>query len=235
MDNVSALANPRASGVPSSNLAGAPRTPSSAELSGTELNQDAFLLLMTTQLQNQDPISPMDNDAFLGQLAQFSTVSGIEQMNASLERLVDGSANAQLTDASSMLGRSVLVPGTTARADESGAVRAVATLSAPSEGVTITFTDPITSEVLDIQDVGPRPAGPLDIAWAGLAPDAAPDTGSTGRDVRINVQAGPGVEVDTSVYARIDAVTLGASGLGGLLFSVEDYGLVSELEISSIR
>lgn len=52
------------------------------------LGRDAFLRLLTTQLQNQDPLSPMENEAFVAQLAQFSSVEGIKGMQASLETMV---------------------------------------------------------------------------------------------------------------------------------------------------
>ena len=53
------------------------------------LGQSDFLKLMTTQLQNQDPFAPMDNGDFIAQMAQFSTVTGIEEVNGSLKRLVE--------------------------------------------------------------------------------------------------------------------------------------------------
>lgn len=59
------------------------------------LGQQEFLTLLTTQLRNQDPLSPMDNEAFVAQLAQFATVSGITEMNGSLAALNAGQARAQ--------------------------------------------------------------------------------------------------------------------------------------------
>ena len=59
----------------------------SSDKKRTELGQDAFLKLMTAQMKNQDPFKPMESGEFLGQIAQFSTVSGIQQMNQSLSGL----------------------------------------------------------------------------------------------------------------------------------------------------
>ncbi|MEM8576947.1 MAG: flagellar hook capping FlgD N-terminal domain-containing protein [Pseudomonadota bacterium] len=216
--------------TPAANPIQTPATPSAAP-NASDLGQDDFLLLMTTQLQNQDPFSPMDNDAFLGQLAQFSTVSGIEQMNATLASMAGDTGSSRLTDAASMLGRSILVPGTTARPDDTGAITGLANLSAASDGVTVTYTDPVTSDVLHVQDLGPRPAGSLDLSWTE-APFGIADTRG---EVRINVQAGPDVEVDTYIYARVEGITLGGAGAGGLIFEIEDYGMLSELEVAAIR
>lgn len=74
-----------------------------------QLNQDAFLTLMTTQLRNQNPTEPMDNGQFLGQMAQFSTVSGIQDLNTSIKSLLDNSIQSQILQASSIVGKDVLV------------------------------------------------------------------------------------------------------------------------------
>jgi len=71
------------------------------------LGQDDFLTLLTTQLKNQDPLSPMDNEAFVAQLAQFSTVSGITEMNKSLSTLAQLANSDSRNAAPQWLGRSV--------------------------------------------------------------------------------------------------------------------------------
>ena len=85
-----------------------------------ELGQDEFLKLMTTQLQNQDPFAPMDNGDFIAQMAQFSSVSGINQLNDTMGAMAGQIEQFRIATASSMMGHSVLVPGDTARADENG-------------------------------------------------------------------------------------------------------------------
>ena len=74
------------------------------------LGQSDFLKLMTTQLQNQDPFAPMDNGDFIAQMAQFSTVTGIQEINNSITRLVEEFDQARIATASNLLGHSVLVP-----------------------------------------------------------------------------------------------------------------------------
>lgn len=71
------------------------------------LGQDDFLQLLTTQLKNQDPLSPMDNEAFVAQLAQFSTVSGITEMNKSLSTLAQLAGSDSRAAAPGWLGREV--------------------------------------------------------------------------------------------------------------------------------
>ena len=72
--------------------------------SSDKLGQTDFLKLMTTQLQNQDPFAPMDNGDFIAQMAQFSTVTGIEEMNTSIGKLVEEFDQARIATASNLLG-----------------------------------------------------------------------------------------------------------------------------------
>lgn len=64
-----------------------------------DLGRDAFLTLLTTQLTNQSPLDPMDNEAFVAQLAQFSSVEGIKGMQTSLEDMVSGMRQDQMMSA----------------------------------------------------------------------------------------------------------------------------------------
>jgi flagellar basal-body rod modification protein FlgD len=95
-----------------------------------DLGQEDFLRLLTTQLTAQDPLSPMDNNAFVAQLAQFSTVSGVTEMNAGVRRLAtllsDLVAGGSRHAAPGWLGRTVLGPD--------GATATVAAVSFAADG-----------------------------------------------------------------------------------------------------
>src|SRR5690606_28749618 len=73
--------------------------------------EQRFLKLLVTQLNNQDPLNPLDNAQLTSQLAQMSTVSGIEKLNAALESLIAQSGAGQVLQAAALIGRDVLVPG----------------------------------------------------------------------------------------------------------------------------
>ena len=72
--------------------------------------QDRFLKLLVTQLQNQDPLNPMDNAAVTSQMAQLSTVNGIDQLNSTVQALSASMATSQSLQATSMIGHAALVP-----------------------------------------------------------------------------------------------------------------------------
>lgn len=114
---------------------------------GTEsLGQQDFLTLLVTQLRNQDPLNPMDNEAFVAQLAQFSTVSGITEMNASLKSLAAGSSGGSRADAPQWIGRSVASAAGTA-----GIVRSV-TIAADGS-LRLTLDDGSSLALADVASV----------------------------------------------------------------------------------
>lgn len=93
-------------GIPGLEAARAP----DASVGPRQLGQADFLLLLTTQLKSQDPLSPMDNSQFVAQLAQFSTVSGVTEMNGGINRLASILMSEGRNTAPAWLGRMVTGP-----------------------------------------------------------------------------------------------------------------------------
>jgi flagellar basal-body rod modification protein FlgD len=77
----------------------------------SELNQDDFLTLMITQLKNQDPFKPMDPAQYVGQLAQFSSVSGLADINKNISALTSSLRGNQVLDGAALIGRTVIAEG----------------------------------------------------------------------------------------------------------------------------
>lgn len=149
----------------------ASKTSSSSGISEVE---NRFLKLLTTQLQNQDPLNPMDNAELTSQVAQISTVSGIEKLNATLEALLGESQDSQTTLAASLLGKAVMVPGsalqlsTTTASDGTSSHAAVGAfeLETTAKNVTVTITDSNGIAVRTLS-LGALDAGLHDFAWDG--------------------------------------------------------------------
>ena len=112
----------------------------SAAMGGQALDQRAFLRLMTTQLTTQDPFNPVDNTEMVAQMAQFSQVAGIAEMNQSLKGLVNSLAG-RFSDASAWIGRSMLTSSEVATPLTDGAYAGELSLPAAADNVTISFQD----------------------------------------------------------------------------------------------
>src|SRR6056300_492021 len=133
--------------------------------SSDSLGQSDFLKLMTTQLQNQDPFAPMDNGDFIAQMAQFSTVTGISEINNSIGKLVEEFDQARIATASNLLGHSVLVPGDTGQPDEHGELHGVLDLPEGTISTELRYLDADTGSEIHFEDLGPRPAGLVGFSW----------------------------------------------------------------------
>jgi len=168
-----------------------------ASVSGNQLDQAAFLRLMTAQLKMQDPFEPLDSNAMVGQMAQFSTVAGIEEMNGSLRKLTDSS---RIGDASSWLGRNVLLPGNMAVPNAMDQYAGEFTLNAAASDLSIDFLNE-NGEIVQAIELGQQAAGPIAFEWDALDGDGDP-LGLGALKIRVNGGAISGL----SSWTTIDAV-----------------------------
>jgi flagellar basal-body rod modification protein FlgD len=194
------------------------------------LGQQDFLTLMTAQLQNQDPFAPMENGEFLAQMAQFSTVAGLDRVNTTLSDIGSQIGGNRIATASSLLGQQVLVPGTLARPDASGGVHGVADLPEAASAVTVIYSDAKTGVELHRQDMGAQPAGLMGFDWDGMPPEIVAARGA----VRVAIEVDGDTPAEPFVYARVVGVQMPEGGQD-MTLRVEDYGLRSSLEITDIR
>ena len=140
---------------------------SSAPVSSAEdLGEDAFLRLLVTQMQYQDPLDPQENEQFVAQLAQFSQLEQLTDANSSLETLylaISSMNNASMTQ---LLGRDVVAYGDTFTYDGSGEETLHYDASSDVSSATLTVTNENGSVVWS-QELGSLEAGEGQIAWDG--------------------------------------------------------------------
>lgn len=195
-----------------------------------ELGQTEFLELMTAQLKFQDPLSPMENGDFLAQMAQFGTVSGINELNTAFSGMSAAFQSNQALQASTMVGRDVLVPGDQARLADEGSLTAAIDLEQPVSQVIVNVTNS-SGQLVHRIDLGRQQAGLLNVEWNGMNGDG--DRVSSGLyTVSAEVHQGDNVtagEMFTTV--QVESVTLGQSGQD-LTLTVSDLG---DIDMSQIR
>lgn len=183
--------------------------------------QDRFLKLLVTQMKNQDPLNPLDNAQVTSQIAQISTVSGIDKLNASINGMSSSMLAAQSLQASSMIGRGVLAEGNQMELTEAGAIAGLE-LSAPADKVVVTILGPAGQTVESI-DLGARDAGLSTFAWDGQPEGSAQlPAGSYRFKVDAFNENGTKVTAATLGYGRVnsvsidDGVTLNTTSLGAV-------------------
>lgn len=187
-----------------------------------ELGQTAFLELMITQLNNQDPLSPQENTEFIAQLAQFSSVEGLERLNKNFSSFSNSFMSNQALQASSLVGRSVTVPAESARLTHGGIVSGSVDLAAATGDMRINVYDSKGAMVANIP-VGGMPAGEVSFRWDGQYMEVNGEllNWSAGEEplpvgeYRFEVYAtqdGKSEQLKTALSANVNSVTLGPDG-----------------------
>lgn len=194
--------------------------------------QNSFLTLLVAQLKNQDPTNPMQNNELTTQLAQINTVSGIEKLNTTLGSISGQIDNSQSLQASNLIGRGVMIPGTNVLAGSKDGVVTTTPfgveLEQAADKVTATITDSNGVAVRTIE-IGGLTAGVHAFTWDGSleAGGHAPDGAYT---VTITATNGGASVVATPLsYAIVNGVTKGSDG------SKLDLGLAGTTTLDQVR
>lgn len=148
--------------------------PKSASKAAKE-QEDRFLTLLVTQMKNQDPLNPMDNAQLTTQLAQISTVTGIDQVNQTMKSVLEQIKSLESLQATSMDGRDVLIASDRLELKDGTALGAFE-LSEPADSVLVTIRDAAGAIVREVQ-LGRAEAGMHTFDW-----DAASASGARAAD-----------------------------------------------------
>ena len=219
------------------------------EPTNNELGQSAFLELMITQLENQDPLSPQENGEFISQLAQFSSVEGIDRLNTSFDSFSANFLSNQALQASSLVGRSVTVPSDTAILDQLGIVSGSFDLPASTLDMSINiYTE--AGELAQTIPLGLQTAGEKVMRWDGLnveingeivdwtegiPEEDLPEPLPPGK-YRFEVNAmvdGENTQLETALSANVNSVTMGADG--NISLNLAGLGSVSLDEVKQFN
>ncbi|GGC96394.1 flagellar hook assembly protein FlgD [Vreelandella lutescens] len=201
--------------------------------------RESFLTLLITQLQNQDPLNPMENAEMTSQLAQINTVSGIEELNTTLKGITQQMDAAQTLQAAGLIDKAVLVPGNNVMVSVDPENGSYATpfgieLDSPAEKVEVTVTSQ-AGEVVYTNNLGRVAAGVESFSWGGIT--------NGGESVpagayRVNFKAtdseGELLEARPLNYALVQGVTPGTGGSDVRLDLGAIFGQVSIDQVKQI-
>jgi flagellar basal-body rod modification protein FlgD len=187
---------------------------------------ERFLKLLVTQLQNQDPMNPVDNAQMTSQMAQISTVSGIEKLNLTVEKLNGQFVQMQAVQGAGLVGKDVLVPGDKLSVVD-GTPQATFELGTAASRVKVEVLSP-AGRLVDTINLATMPAGRHDVAWT--AGQDLPDADA----YRFRVTATTGsTTLDTTslMRDRVDAVNTGGTSL---TVELERSGRVAYNQITAL-
>ncbi|MBA3058162.1 MAG: flagellar hook assembly protein FlgD [Gammaproteobacteria bacterium] len=197
----------------------------STATSEADVSQDRFLKLLVAQLNNQDPMNPMDNAQMTSQMAQINTVTGIQQVNETLKSMAQQFTSLQVLQGASMVGHGVLVESNTLT--RSGGVASGAVdLDGKADSVKVEILSP-GGQLLDTLNLGALAAGRHSFDW-----NASSYQGSGEPSYKVTATLG-GQPIGTTALAR-DTVTSVGSDNGAMSLQLQGRSAVAYSSIKAI-
>jgi len=186
---------------------GSTTSASSSIPANESINQTQFLQLISTQMQNQDPLNPTDPTQFLSEVEGLSEVSSLQSLQTSIGSLTSSLQSAQMLSGTSLLGRSVLAAGSTATIAAGGSVSGAATAPSGAGSLTVSVTN-AAGALIDSFNVAPASSGYTNFTWNGTTTSgAAAPAGQYTLSVNATVGAS-NQAVSPLLYSQVQSVTI---------------------------
>lgn len=181
--------------------------------SNTTLTQNDFFRLMTTQLESQDPLNPMNSDQYAAELAQFSTANGVQQLQTTVSGIGQQISSATGVQASNLVGHNVAVSGNLLAFGGSGSAPGMFNLSSAAANVQVAVTDSTGAQVATI-NLGPMSAGMQNFTWNGS--ETGGGTATAGNyTYQVNAIDTKGNTITAAPYAIVPVAGVTLSGQNG--------------------
>ncbi|GGB50240.1 flagellar hook assembly protein FlgD [Shewanella inventionis] len=181
------------------------------------LKQEDFFALLSQQLSMQDPFEPVDNDQMIAQMASFSTVDGISNLNEEILNLNTVMSSSQALQASGLVGRKVLIPSDTgAISAESSSMNGVISTPSAIDTISVSVQD-ATGQVIKTFTVDGSAGGNIDVSWDGLDKDGLPVEEGLYSIKASGKVDGESQDLAVSTYAHVSSVSLGTTATGAIL------------------
>jgi flagellar basal-body rod modification protein FlgD len=205
-----------------------------------EADTNKFMTLLVTQLKNQDPMNPLDNAQITSQLAQLSTVTGVNKLNTTLDSLKASYQSSESLQAANMIGHGVLVEGDFVNLQGGKSILGV-DLASAADKVQVIITDPKTGKDIQTIELGPKPAGTIPLVWDGVLDatkvnaDGTPVTLKDGKFlIRVVATKGDEVLKDAKSLSFDSVASITTSAKDGVKLNLPTKGVVSMADIKQI-
>lgn len=198
-----------------------------------ELDRNAFLRLFTTQLQNQNPLDPMKNEAFVAQLAQFSSLEATTAMSASLENFVASQQGERILRGANLLGKQVFAPDVTMYQPGGAALDGIVQLDQAVDNLKLYVVNADSDQIVNQLDLGPQMPGEVAFGWNGgdVDGDPAPEGNYIFRTV--GFIGDDSFEIPAMAEAKISGVSWDEA-LGEIFVEIADGRSIALSEISHL-
>lgn len=197
------------------------------------LTQEDFFALLTKELSHQDPTKPVENNEMISQMTAFSTTDGVTKLNEQFSNFATSMSSSQALQASSLVGRSVLVNDNVFGMGEGAEVKGKLVTDKPASNVNI-YVENQAGEIIQTVPVGNVQAGEFTFTWDGIAADGDPAPAGAYRFRIAGLVEGEASELEAMTYRKVDSVTLAGAG-GNITLNLNggtSMNLVDVVEVS---
>lgn len=184
-----------------------------------ELGKDEFMRLLLAQLEHQDPLQPTDNGEFIAQMAQFSSLEGIQSLNSTVENFSYSLQSSQALQASTLVGRSVQIKSEWAQLKEGQPVKGTLDLQSSSGDVFVAVYS-AQGEYLGDINLGQQPAGQVTFEWNGLDADGEPFEDGIYQFRAYASKDGQHEGIDVYLSHNVDSVSLNSGPRGEIMLNI---------------
>ena len=179
----------------------------------SELDQSDFIQLLIAQVENQDPTKPLEPSQFMNQLAQFSTVNGIKDLNSSFNALADKLSADQPLKAANLVGRNVLIPASQGWLTSPAGLKGELDLSQSTSHIDLKIMNDQGALIRQLP-LGGHTEGAVQFQWDGMT-----DAGTPAPDGRYHIVAealigGKLQALPVELETRVNSITLNQDGRG---------------------
>ncbi|AZQ85533.1 flagellar hook assembly protein FlgD [Colwellia sp. Arc7-635] len=193
-------------------------TTSEADSNRGMLTQEDFFALLTTELSHQDPTKPVENNEMISQMTAFSTTDGVSQLNEQFTGFAASMSSSQALQASSLVGRSVLVDDNVFGMETGEEVKGKLVTDKAASNVNI-YVENVAGEIVQTVPVGSVKAGEFTFTWDGQGSNGEPAPEGAYRFRVAGLVDGEANELQAMTYRKVDSVTLAGAG-GSILLNL---------------
>ena len=196
------------------------------------LTQADFFALLTKELANQDPTKPVDNNEMISQMTAFSTTDGVSELNEQFTSFASSMTSSQALQASSLVGRSVLVDENVFGLYEGEQIKGKIATESPASNVNI-YVENASGEIIQSIPVGTVGAGGGNFTWDGNMTDGSKAPPGAYRFRIAGMVDGEAAELQAMTFRKVDSVTLAGNG-GSVVLNLNGGGSMPLNEVVEV-
>ncbi|MEZ5505109.1 MAG: flagellar hook assembly protein FlgD [Gammaproteobacteria bacterium] len=196
-------------------------------------DKNMFMKLLLAQIKNQDPLKPTEQTDFVAQLAQFSSLEGIQNLNSSVQDIGSMYRSSQALQATALVGREVLVPGQVGYLETGGKIEGMIVEGQAAGDLTMTIRNS-SGAIVAVRDLGNIGDAETPFSWDGTDNNGNPLPQGLYSVAIEGTLDGKNQALETNMYSRVNSVSI-VNNQGGMVLNLNGIGQIDSTEIQEVR